>query len=75
MPSPLEDSEVEQRRRTPGRRVTRYLPRHGRLPYPSEGEGERANADELCEPLFAALCAASVQGRTAVQPRGANAVR
>ena len=61
---PLDDADVEQLTRTLARRVTRYLRRRGHLP--RESEGEHGGAPELDEPLFAELCAASVQGRAAV---------
>ncbi len=67
---PLTDRDVVEVTTTIHRRILRYLRRVGRLPRDEQEESSEAEPDE---PLFAELCAASVQGRVALgAQRGAG---
>ncbi|MBK7642132.1 MAG: transposase [Planctomycetes bacterium] len=61
--APLTDEDVVAVNRLLHRRILRYLRRRGRLPRDEHEEPLEAEPDE---PLFAQLCAASVQGRVAL---------
>ena len=68
---PLTDQDVVLVTSVLHRRILRYLRRLGRIP---RDEHDDAAEPELDEPLFAQLCAASVQSRVALGPKSGAAV-
>ncbi len=68
---PLTDQDVVAVTTILHRRILRYFRRLGRLPRDEHDETSQPEPDE---PLFAQLCAASVQGRVALGPQSGTAV-
>jgi hypothetical protein len=68
---PLTDQDVVELTATLHRRILRYLQRRGRIP---RSEHDDSDPPEPDEPLFAQLCAASVQSRVALGPQSGRAV-
>jgi hypothetical protein len=68
---PLTDQDVVLVTTILHRRILRYLRRLGRIP---RDEHDDSAEPELDEPLFAQLCAASVQGRVALGPKSGATV-
>jgi len=69
--APLTDQEVAEVVVRLRRRIVNYLRRRGRIP---RDEHDDSAPPEPDEPLFAELCAASVQGRVALGPNSGAAV-
>jgi len=69
--APLTDQDVAEVVVRLRRRIVKYLRRCGRIPRDEHDESAQPEPDE---PLFAELCAASVQGRVALGPNSGAAV-
>jgi len=69
--APLTDQDVTEVVVRLRRRIVKYLRRWGRIPRAEHDESPPLEPDE---PLFAQLCAASVQGRVALGPNSGAAV-
>ena len=68
---PLTDQDVVELTTILHRRILRYLQRRGRIPRTDYADSDPPEPDE---PLFAQLCAASVQSRVALGPKRGSAV-
>jgi hypothetical protein len=71
--APLTDADVADLVEQLARRITRYLERQGRLPR-AQAPADSDEPPEHDAPLFAQLCAASIQGGAALAPESSRPI-